>query len=40
MASSTPPLNLGGLASGIDTNTIIDQLMSIERGPQNRLKLR
>jgi flagellar hook-associated protein 2 len=29
---------VSGLASGIDTATIIDQLMSIERQPQNRLK--
>jgi flagellar hook-associated protein 2 len=33
-------INFGGLASGLDTNTIVDQLMAIERQPQNRLKLR
>src|SRR3954468_10010715 len=38
MAEST--INFGGLASGLDTNTIVDQLMAIERQPQNRLKLR
>src|SRR3954451_3753983 len=38
MAEST--INFGGLASGLDTNTIVDQLMSIERQPQNRLKLK
>src|SRR3954452_11908972 len=35
-----PTINFGGLASGLDTNTIIDQLMAIERQPQNRLKLK
>jgi flagellar hook-associated protein 2 len=42
MASSvTDPLNLGlsGLASGIDTSTIVTQLMAINAQPQNRLKL-
>jgi flagellar hook-associated protein 2 len=29
---------ISGLSSGLDTATIIDQLMSIERQPQNRLK--
>ena len=32
-------LSLSGLASGIDTSSIIQQLISLERGPQNRLKL-
>ena len=36
MATSTQ--SISGLASGIDTATIIDQLMAIERQPQNRLK--
>src|SRR4051795_5297992 len=40
MATSTSTINFGGLASGLDTNTIIDQLMAIERQPQNRLKLK
>ena len=35
--SSTPLLNVGGLASGLDTNSIVDQLMAIERQPRNRL---
>jgi flagellar hook-associated protein 2 len=35
-----PTINFGGLASGLDTNTIIDQLMAIERQPQTRLKLK
>jgi len=26
---STPLLNIGGLASGLDTNSIIDQLMAV-----------
>jgi len=34
---STPLLNIGGLASGLDTNSIIDQLMAIERQPRARL---
>src|SRR3954451_12466308 len=36
MATSTQ--SISGLSSGIDTATIIDQLMSIERAPQTRLK--
>jgi flagellar hook-associated protein 2 len=32
-------LTLGGLASGIDTDSVIEQLLSIERAPQARLKL-
>src|SRR5919199_2424475 len=40
MASTGPTINFGGLASGLDTNTIVDQLMAIERQPQTRLKLR
>jgi flagellar hook-associated protein 2 len=34
---STPLLNIGGLASGLDTNSIIDQLMAVERQPRARL---
>src|SRR4051812_36895122 len=30
-------LQLSGLASGLDTNAIIDQLMSIERQPRTRM---
>jgi flagellar hook-associated protein 2 len=33
-------IQLSGLASGLDTATIIDQLMSIERQPRTRLELR
>jgi flagellar hook-associated protein 2 len=33
-------LALGGLASGIDTDAVITQLMAIERAPQARLKLK
>src|SRR3954467_132535 len=36
MASSTQ--SISGLASTLDTSTIIDQLMAIERQPQTRLK--
>lgn len=35
--SSTPLLNVGGLASGLDTNAIVDQLMAIERLPRTKL---
>jgi flagellar hook-associated protein 2 len=35
--STTPLLNIGGLASGLDTNTIVDQLMAIERVPRTKL---
>jgi flagellar hook-associated protein 2 len=30
--------SIGGLVSGLDTNTIITQLMQVEAAPQNRLK--
>src|SRR5918997_5985037 len=40
MGISGPTINFGGLASGLDTNSIVDQLMALERQPQNRLKLR
>jgi flagellar hook-associated protein 2 len=40
MADLSPTINFGGLASGLDTNSIVDQLMAIERQPQNRLKLK
>jgi flagellar hook-associated protein 2 len=33
-------ISFGGLASGLDTNSIIDQLMALERMPKNRLLLR
>jgi flagellar hook-associated protein 2 len=32
-------LTLGGLASGIDTESVISQLMAVERAPQARLRL-
>ena len=38
MASFQPTINFGGLASGLDTNTIVSQLMAIEQRPQVRLK--
>lgn len=34
---ATPLLNIGGLASGLDTNSIVDQLMAVERQPRTRL---
>ena len=30
-------ISFGGLASGLDTNTMIDQLMAVEAQPQTRL---
>jgi flagellar hook-associated protein 2 len=33
------PLSLSGLASGLDTETIITQLLSVERQPRTRLEL-
>jgi len=35
--STTPLLNVGGLASGLDTNSIIAQMMAIERQPRARM---
>lgn len=40
MSNLQPTFNVGGLASGLDTNTIIDQLMSIERQPLVALQQR
>ena len=37
---SIPNFNVGGLASGLDTNTIVAQLMAIERNPQTLLHQR
>jgi flagellar hook-associated protein 2 len=37
MSSAAPLQNLTGLASGLDTNTIISQLMAIEKQPQQRI---
>ena len=34
------PLQLGGLASGVDTDGIVAQLMALERRPQAKLKLK
>src|SRR5262249_24054273 len=31
--ATSPPITFGGLASGLDTNTIIDKLVQIERQP-------
>src|SRR5262249_3213475 len=33
-----PMFNIGGLASGLDTNSIVQQLMSIEQQPKVRLQ--
>src|SRR3954463_8708566 len=38
MATTSSTQNISGLASGIDTSTIIDQLVAIEPQPQTRLK--
>ena len=32
-------VSLGGLTSGLDTQSIIDQLMAIDRAPETRMKL-
>jgi flagellar hook-associated protein 2 len=37
MSSAAPLQNLTGLASGLDTNTIISQLMAVEKQPQQRI---
>jgi flagellar hook-associated protein 2 len=34
MSAGLPNFNVGGLASGLDTSTIVSQLMAIERNPQ------
>src|SRR3954454_21747271 len=39
MATASSTQNISGLASGIDTSTIIDKLMAIESQPQTRLKM-
>jgi flagellar hook-associated protein 2 len=39
LSTQTSAMNLSGLASGIDTNTIVQQLMSIEAQPEQKLKL-
>lgn len=40
MADFTPTFNVGGLASGLDTSSMIEQLMAIERRPQVRIQQR
>jgi flagellar hook-associated protein 2 len=37
---ATPLINIGGLASGLDTNAIVEQMMAIERLPRTRLDAR
>ncbi len=37
---ATPLLNIGGLASGLDTNAIVEQLMSMERTPRTKLDVK
>jgi flagellar hook-associated protein 2 len=39
VSSGGPQLNLGGLASGLDTNAIVQQLLAVDRQPQVRLQL-
>ncbi len=34
---ATPLVNIGGLASGLDTNSIVEQMMQIERQPRTKL---
>jgi flagellar hook-associated protein 2 len=38
VADLLPTQNIGGLASGLDTNSIITSLMAVERQPETRLK--
>lgn len=38
-STATSSMNLTGLASGVDTNTIVQELMSIEAQPEQKLKL-
>ena len=38
--SAAPLFNIGGIASGLDTNTIIGQLLAIERQPEVRMAQR
>ena len=33
-------ISLGGLSSGLDTQSVIDQLMAIYRAPETRLRLK
>jgi len=33
-----PTFNIGGLASGLDTNSIVSEMMSIEKQPQQRIQ--
>ncbi len=40
MSNLLPTLNFGGLASGLDTNTIVSQLMALEARPRVRLEQR
>ncbi len=40
MPSASPLQNVSGLASGLDTNTLISQLLSIEARPQVRIQQR
>jgi flagellar capping protein FliD len=35
---STPTINFGGLASGVNWNEMVTQLMAIERNPQVRIQ--
>jgi len=39
-SNSTPVSNITGLASGLDTNSIVTKLMQIERQPQTRMQQR
>ena len=40
MSSASPLQNVSGLASGLDTNTLVSQLLSIEARPQVRIQQR
>src|SRR3954447_23390543 len=39
-ATSTSPMTLSGLSSGLDTDTIVTQLMAIERMPEKQMQVK
>jgi flagellar capping protein FliD len=36
--SATPLFNVGGIATGLDTNSIINELLSIDRQPETLIQ--
>src|SRR3954453_114873 len=39
-ATSTSPMTLSGLSSGLDTDSIVTQLMAIERMPEKQMQIK